>query len=65
MKKPQNFVKPFGVLNLGMFLINILHALVGGVAYMKYGSKVGGNFIRDHEQNDASVEIIFHHRNDK
>lgn len=43
MKKPQKFGSPFGVLNIGMFIVmNMIYSL-GFVAYWHYGDNISGS----------------------
>lgn len=37
MKTPKNFVKPYGVLNIGMVIITILYISMGFIGYWRYG----------------------------
>lgn len=37
MKTPKSFGTPFGVLNVGMFVITLLYAFFGFVGYWQYG----------------------------
>lgn len=37
MRNPQTFTKPFGVLNVGMFVITLLFVCTGTLGYLKYG----------------------------
>lgn len=37
MRYPENFTKPFGVLNVGMFVITLLFVCTGTLGYLKYG----------------------------
>jgi solute carrier family 36 (proton-coupled amino acid transporter) len=37
MKKPQNFSKTFGVLNVGMVIVSTIFISFGTVGYFKYG----------------------------
>lgn len=43
MKKPGNFDKPLGVLNVGMVLVSIMFVSTGFLAYLKYGDLVEGS----------------------
>lgn len=43
MKKPEQFRKPFGVLNVGMGVVTVLYLLVGSLGYIKYGDDVMGS----------------------
>lgn len=37
MKNPENFSKPFGVLNVGMVFVTAIYLVVGGIGYWQYG----------------------------
>ncbi|XP_046410654.1 proton-coupled amino acid transporter 1 isoform X4 [Neodiprion fabricii] len=43
MKKPRNFDKPLGVLNVGMVLVSVMFVSTGFLAYLKYGDLVEGS----------------------
>lgn len=43
MKKPTNFTRPAGVLNIGMSVVTILYITVGFLAYLKYGESIKGS----------------------
>lgn len=43
MKKPEDFSKTFGVLNLGMVFIVTLFTAFGFVGYLKWGEAVEGS----------------------
>ncbi|XP_017784904.1 PREDICTED: proton-coupled amino acid transporter 1 [Nicrophorus vespilloides] len=43
MKNPSSFQKPFGVLNIGMFLVTILYTTLGSMAFLTYGEDVKGS----------------------
>lgn len=43
MKKPKNFSKTFGVLNVGMGSVIILYSFMGFLAYLKFGSTIEGS----------------------
>lgn len=36
-ENPENFVKPFGILNIGLVISTITHIIFGGVGYFMYG----------------------------
>lgn len=52
MKTPKNFGGMFGVLNIGMFIVTIMYAIMGFFGYVKYGDKALGsitlNIPKDH-----------------
>lgn len=43
MKKPSNFNKPFGVLNVGMVIVGAMFVVMGFLSYLKYGDDVQGS----------------------
>lgn len=43
MKKPEQFTKPFGVLNVGMTIVASLLLVMGFLGYLKYGDEVEGS----------------------
>ncbi|KAJ8667951.1 hypothetical protein QAD02_009614 [Eretmocerus hayati] len=43
MKKPKNFDKPLGVLNVGMAIAGSMFIAMGFLSYLKYGDEVGGS----------------------
>lgn len=43
MRKPHQFERPLGVLNVGMFLVSVMFMFAGSVGYMKWGEQVGGS----------------------
>lgn len=43
MKKPSNFNKSFGVLNVGMVIVGTMFVAMGFVSYLKYGDAVAGS----------------------
>jgi proton-coupled amino acid transporter len=43
MKKPEQFIKTFGVLNIGMTIVTSLILVMGFLGYLKYGDEVKGS----------------------
>ncbi|XP_054008695.1 proton-coupled amino acid transporter-like protein CG1139 [Hylaeus anthracinus] len=43
MKAPKNFIKSFGVLNIGMGAIVVLYTAIGFFGYIRYGSAIQGS----------------------
>nr|XP_023018378.1 proton-coupled amino acid transporter 1-like isoform X2 [Leptinotarsa decemlineata] len=43
MKEPENFKKPFGVLNVGMTVVTTLYIVVGFLSYLKFGDDIKGS----------------------
>lgn len=58
MKKPQEFEKTFGVLNVGMTVVTFLYVLVGFVSYMKYGNGVHGSVTLDLPKDEILAQTV-------
>ncbi|XP_072390862.1 proton-coupled amino acid transporter 1-like isoform X1 [Diabrotica undecimpunctata] len=43
MKKPENFSRKIGVLNVGMSFVTILYITVGFIGYLKFGEDIKGS----------------------
>jgi solute carrier family 36 (proton-coupled amino acid transporter) len=43
MKKPKDFSKPFGVLNVGMIISTAIYSSFGFLGYWKYGESTEGS----------------------
>ncbi|OXU24721.1 hypothetical protein TSAR_008381 [Trichomalopsis sarcophagae] len=43
MKKPKNFDRPLGVLNVGMVIVGGMFVTIGFLAYLKYGDEIAGS----------------------
>lgn len=43
MKKPKNFDRPLGVLNVGMVIVGAMFVVIGFLAYLKYGDAIEGS----------------------
>jgi proton-coupled amino acid transporter len=52
MRHPEQFTRPFGVLNIGMAIVTILLITVGFLGYLKYGDKVEGSLTLNLPQQD-------------
>ena len=52
MKKPSQFTKTWGVLNVGMVIVTATYAVVGCVGYLKYGEDVKGSLSLNLPQNE-------------
>lgn len=57
MNKPWNYTKACGVLNWGMGMLIVIHVLVGGIGYYKWGTATMSNFILNHHDLD-SITLI-------
>jgi len=53
MKKPGQFTKPFGVLNVGMTIVTCLLLVMGFLGYLKYGDEVEGSLTLNLPQGDV------------
>ena len=40
MKTPQNFLKPFGIKNVAVFVIILIYGFIGFIGYSKYGENI-------------------------
>ncbi|XP_025836729.1 proton-coupled amino acid transporter 1 isoform X2 [Agrilus planipennis] len=61
MKKPNQFPRPFGVLNLGMTIVTFLYFTVGFLGYLKYGEDVAGSITLNLPEDEIlaqSVKVI-------
>jgi solute carrier family 36 (proton-coupled amino acid transporter) len=43
MAKPETFVAPFGILNVGMIISTIVYIIVGVLAYWRFGDLILGS----------------------
>lgn len=50
MKKPQDFTKPLGVLNVVLGYIGIVLIAVGSIGYLKFGDDVKGSLTLNLDQ---------------
>ncbi|XP_076386106.1 proton-coupled amino acid transporter 2 isoform X1 [Megachile rotundata] len=53
MKKPSNFNKPFGVLNVGMVIVGGMFVAMGFISYLKYGDAVAGSVTLNLESSEV------------
>uniref|UniRef100_A0A1B0D729 Amino acid transporter transmembrane domain-containing protein n=1 Tax=Phlebotomus papatasi TaxID=29031 RepID=A0A1B0D729_PHLPP len=58
MKTPKNFGGYFGVLNIGMFVITILYAIIGFLGYLKFGNDAKGSITLNISQTDITAQAI-------
>lgn len=59
MKNPKKFISGFGVLNQAMFIITVLHILLGFLGYLRYGNATEGNIILNLPSHEMLVNISF------
>jgi len=52
MKKPEQFTKRLGVLNVGMTIVTSLILVMGFLGYLKYGDAVEGSLTLNLPQED-------------
>jgi len=52
MKKPEQFTRRFGVLNVGMAIVSSLLIVMGFIGYLKYGDEVQGSLTLNLPQDD-------------
>ncbi|XP_076248738.1 proton-coupled amino acid transporter 2 isoform X3 [Calliopsis andreniformis] len=53
MKKPSNFSKPLGVLNVGMVIVGTMFVAMGFISYLKYGNAVAGSVTLNLESSEV------------
>ncbi|XP_076384401.1 proton-coupled amino acid transporter-like protein acs isoform X2 [Megalopta genalis] len=58
MKKPSNFSKPFGVLNVGMVIVGAMFVAMGFISYLKYGDTVAGSVTLNLESKEVLPQCI-------
>jgi proton-coupled amino acid transporter len=61
MRKPSDFRRPIGVLNVGMSVVTMLYILIGSLSYLKYGDDIKGSVTLNLPEGDIlaqSVKII-------
>ncbi|XP_048515661.1 proton-coupled amino acid transporter 1 isoform X2 [Athalia rosae] len=58
MKKPSNFDKPLGVLNVGMVIVSIMFVSTGFLAYLKYGDNIQGSVTLNLDQTQILSQCI-------
>ncbi|XP_043678575.1 proton-coupled amino acid transporter 2-like isoform X2 [Vespula pensylvanica] len=58
MKKPSNFNKPFGVLNVGMVIVGAMFVVMGFLSYLKYGDDVRGSVTLNLELTEVLPQCI-------
>lgn len=54
MKKPRNFDRPMGVLNVGMVIVGTMFVALGFLAYLKYGDDIQGSVTLNLEPNNEA-----------
>ncbi|XP_043473330.1 proton-coupled amino acid transporter-like protein CG1139 [Leptopilina heterotoma] len=59
MKKPWDYEKPCGILDVGMIFVMIFYLIVSGAVYAKWGQDSKPNFIRNHPELDAATLAAF------
>ncbi|XP_068974164.1 proton-coupled amino acid transporter-like protein CG1139 isoform X2 [Bombus flavifrons] len=58
MKKPSNFSKPLGVLNVGMVIVGGMFVAMGFVSYLKYGDAVAGSVTLNLQSKEVLPQCI-------
>lgn len=58
MKKPSNFNKTFGVLNVGMVIVGAMFVAIGFLSYLKYGDAVQGSVTLNLESSEVLPQCI-------
>lgn len=70
MKKPRNFEKTFGVLNVGMVFVGFMFIAMGFISYLRYGDDVKSSVTLNLKDSDGmyvfkimvfkTIELIQH-----
>ncbi|KAG7209493.1 hypothetical protein KM043_015578 [Ampulex compressa] len=58
MKKPKHFIKPFGVLNIGMATIVVLYTGMGLFGYLRYGKAIEGSITFNLEKGEVLAKVV-------
>lgn len=58
MKRPENFSKVLGVLNVGMVLVSLIYILLGTMGYWKYGEKTNASLTLNLPTDQILAQII-------
>ncbi|KAF5299700.1 hypothetical protein FQA39_LY11495 [Lamprigera yunnana] len=58
MKKPSQFNRSFGVLNVGITMVIVLYVVLGLMAYLKYGNDIHGSVTLDLPQNELLAQAV-------
>jgi len=58
MKKPEQFTRRFGVLNVGMAIVSSLLIVMGFIGYLKYGDEVQGSLTLNLPQDDILAQAV-------
>ncbi|XP_012532802.1 proton-coupled amino acid transporter 1 isoform X2 [Monomorium pharaonis] len=58
MRKPSNFSRPLGVLNVGMVIVGSMFVAIGFLSYLKYGDKIAGSVTLNLESKEILPQCI-------
>ncbi|XP_012544828.1 proton-coupled amino acid transporter 1 [Bombyx mori] len=58
MKNPEEFQKPFGVLNIGMIIVGSIFITVGFLGYLKWGEGVAGSLTLNLEPGHVLSNVV-------
>lgn len=58
MKNPEEFQKPFGVLNVGMVVVGCIFITVGFLGYLKWGEEVAGSLTLNLQPGEVMSNVV-------
>ncbi|XP_068141882.1 proton-coupled amino acid transporter-like protein CG1139 [Drosophila tropicalis] len=58
MANPKDYVKPFGIMNMGMSIVLALYILLGFSGYWKYGSESEGSVTLNIPQSEILAQVV-------
>ncbi|XP_011872342.1 PREDICTED: proton-coupled amino acid transporter 1-like isoform X2 [Vollenhovia emeryi] len=58
MRKPRNFNRPLGVLNVGMVIVGSMFVAIGFLSYLKYGDAIAGSVTLNLAQKEILPQCI-------
>lgn len=58
MKKPKNFYRPAGVLNIGWLIVSTMFMVMGWLGYLKYGEEVQGSLTLNLPRDEVLAQSV-------
>jgi len=58
MKHPDHFISKLGILNIAMFIVVVLYAVIGFLGYVKFGDKVEGSVTLNLPDKDIAAQVV-------
>lgn len=59
MEHPKAYLKPFGIMNMGMLIVLSLYAIIGFFGYWKYGDNAQGSITLNLPQDNMYVFLLY------